>query len=151
VCDCVTSVDLTPAIAGSSVSAADPEELTLYNVRDGKVKTNVLKKVQLQELCTTLIGHIDRLELELKKNKAPQVYWDTGDRQVIPWDAIHRLAPEQNGTHKTSNVEDDCTKRVVNTVVNAVSATSVKEDGHNTSSKGKSAKLAKLVKLAKSR
>jgi hypothetical protein len=57
-------------MAGSSVSA-DPEELTLDNVRDGKVKINVLKKVQLQELCNTFIGHIDRLELELEKNKAP--------------------------------------------------------------------------------
>jgi hypothetical protein len=68
-CDCVRSVYLTPAMAGSSVSA-DPEELTLDNVRDGKVKINVLKKVQLQELCNTFIGHIDRLELELEKNKA---------------------------------------------------------------------------------
>jgi hypothetical protein len=72
----VRSVDLTPApapapaMAGSSVSA-DPEELTLDNVRDGKVKLNVLKKVQLLELCNTFIGHISRLEFELEKNKAP--------------------------------------------------------------------------------
>jgi hypothetical protein len=164
--------------------------LTLDNVRDGKVKTKLLKKDQLQELCATLIGHIDSLELELEKNKAPhnvstpyetfklraelkelkkavfadatgtnacgdvpvgltQEYWDTGDRQVIPWGAIHRLAAEQNGTPKTSTVEDNA-KHVVNAVVNAVNATSVEEGNHNTSSNGKSAKLAKLVKLAKS-
>jgi hypothetical protein len=169
-------------MAGSSVSA-DPEELTLDNVRDGKVKLNVLKKVQLQELCNTFIGHIGSLELELEKNKAPrnvstsdetfklraelkelkeavfidatgtnacgyvpvgltQVYWDTGDRQVISWDTIHKLAAEQDST----NVEDNGTKRVVNAVVNA---TSVEEDNHNTSSEAKSAKLAKLAKLAR--
>jgi hypothetical protein len=68
--DCVRRVNLTPAMASSSVSA-DPEDLTLDNDRDGKVKLNVLKKVQLQELCHTFNGHIGRLELELKKNKAP--------------------------------------------------------------------------------
>jgi hypothetical protein len=57
-------------MAGSLVSAV-PDKLTLDNVRDGKVKTNNLKKDQLQELCNTLISHIDRLELELEKNKAP--------------------------------------------------------------------------------
>jgi hypothetical protein len=57
-------------MAGSSVSA-DSEELTLDNVRDGKVKLNTLKKVQLLELCNTIIGHIGRLELELEKNKDP--------------------------------------------------------------------------------
>jgi hypothetical protein len=72
-----------------------------------------------------------------------QVYWDTGNRTVIGWDAIHKLAAEQ-----TPNVEDDGAKRGVVTAV--VNATSVKEDNHNTSSKAKSAKLAKLVKLAKS-
>jgi hypothetical protein len=52
-------------MASSSVSA-DSEELTLHNVRDGKVKLNALKKVQLLELCNTFIGHIGRLELELE-------------------------------------------------------------------------------------
>jgi hypothetical protein len=65
--DCIRSVDLTPGMAGSSVSA-DQEDLTLDNVRDGKVKLNVLKKVQLQELCNTFIAHIGCLELELEKN-----------------------------------------------------------------------------------
>jgi hypothetical protein len=73
------------------------------------------------------------------------VYWDTGDRSVIGWDAIHKFAVEQNGTPETSSPEDDGAKLVVNTVINATS-----EDNHNTSSKAKSAKLAKLVKLAKS-
>jgi hypothetical protein len=72
-----------------------------------------------------------------------QVYWDTGDRQVISWDTIHKLAAEQDGT----NVEDDGTTRVFNVVVNA---TSVEEDNHNTSREAKSSKLAKLVRLAKS-
>jgi hypothetical protein len=71
VCNCVGSVDLTSAMAGSSVSAANPEEVTLDNVRNGKVKTNLLKKFQLQELCATLFGYINRLELDLEKNRAP--------------------------------------------------------------------------------
>jgi hypothetical protein len=153
----VSSVDLTPAMAVSSVSA-DSEELTLDNVRDGKVKLNALKKVQLLELCNTFIVHIGRLELELEKNKAPhnvstsnetfelraelkelkevvfidatgtnacgdvpvgltQEYWDTGNRRVISWDTIHKLAAEQGGT----NMEDNGTGRVVNAVVNATS------------------------------
>jgi hypothetical protein len=69
-----------------------------------------------------------------------QGYWDTGDRSDIGWDAIHKLAAEQNGTPVASN-------GVVNAVANAdaTPATSVKED--NTSM---SVKLAKRVKLAKS-
>jgi hypothetical protein len=171
-------------MGGSSVSSADLDDPTLANVRDGKVKTKTLRKDQLQELCATLLGHIDDLELNLEKAKAPhsvstpdktfklraelkelkdvvfvvesgtntcgdkpvrltQEYWDTGNRQVIPWDAVHRLAAEQNGT--PSNGEDN-----VKRVVNAVIATSVEEGDHNTSSEAKSAKLAKLVKLAKS-
>jgi hypothetical protein len=193
VCTCIGSVargNITPAMAGSSVSATDPEELTLDNVKDWKFKTKLLKKDQLQNLYATLIGHIDKLKLELEKNKCPynvstpdktfklraelkelkeavfvnaigtnacgdvpvgltQEYWDTGDRQVIPWDPIHRLAAEQNGTPETSNAED-AAKHVVNAVVNAVNATSFEEGNHNTPSKAKSAKLAKLVKLAKS-
>jgi hypothetical protein len=183
--DCVRSVNLTPMMAGSSDSA-DQEDLTLDNLRDGKVKLNVLKKVQLQELCNTFIVQIGRLELKLEKYKAPhnvstiddktfkfraelkelkeaffvnktgtnacndvlvgltQVYWNTGDRSVIGWDAIHKLATEQNSTPETSNVEDDGTKRVVNAGVNAAS-----EDNHKTSSKAKSTKLAKLVKQTK--
>jgi hypothetical protein len=58
-------------MAGSSVGTANPEDLTLVNVRDGTVKLNVLKKAQLQELCNTFIAHIGRLKLELEKNKAP--------------------------------------------------------------------------------
>jgi hypothetical protein len=69
-----------------------------------------------------------------------QEYWDTGNRMVIPWDAIHRLAAEQNGTPETSIMEYDAKDTKV------VNATSVKEDDHNSK-----AKLAKLVKLAKSR
>jgi hypothetical protein len=71
--DCIRSVDPTAAMAGNSVSAADPEDLTLDNVRDGTVKLSVLKKAQLQELCNTFIAHIVRLELELEKNKSPHV------------------------------------------------------------------------------
>jgi hypothetical protein len=70
-----------------------------------------------------------------------QEYWDTGNRSVIGWDAIHKFAPEQNGTPGASN----------NVVVNAMAntnATSVEED--DTSSKAKSVKRAKRVKLAKS-
>jgi hypothetical protein len=140
-------------MAGSSVSA-DSEELTLDNIRDGKFKLNVLKKVQLLELCNIFIGHIGRLELELEKNMAPhnvstsnetfklraelkelkeavfidatgtnacgdvpvgltQEFRDTGNRRVISWDTIHKLAAEQGGT----NVEYNGTKRVVNAVV----------------------------------
>jgi hypothetical protein len=65
----------------------------------------------------------------------------TGNRSVIGWDPIHKLAPEQNGTPGASNN----VAGVVNAVVNM---TSVEED--NTSSKAKLAKLAKRVKLAKS-
>jgi hypothetical protein len=169
-------------MTGGSVSA-DPSlnKLTLDNVRDGKVKYKNLKKDQLQELCATLLGHIEDLELGLEKAKAPhnvstpdktfelraelkelkeavfvdesgtnamgdkpvgltQAYWDTGNRRVIPWDAINRLA------EAASNGEDDFKR-----VVKAVNATSVKEgDPNATSSKAKLAKLAKLVKLAKS-
>jgi hypothetical protein len=78
-----------------------------------------------------------------------QAYWDTGDRRVIPWDVINRLA-EEDPPCKTSSGEDN-----VKGVVNTANATSVKEGDVNvkvnaTSSEAKSAKLAKLVKLAKS-
>jgi hypothetical protein len=66
-----------------------------------------------------------------------QEYWDTGDRSDIRWDAIHKLAGEQNGTPVASN-------GVVNVVAHA-DATSVEEDDTS-----KSIKLAKRVKLAKS-
>jgi hypothetical protein len=73
-----------------------------------------------------------------------QAYWATGNRRVIPWDDINRLA-EDNPLCKTSNREDD-----VKGVVNAVNETSVeKGDVISTPSKAKLAKLAKLVKLAK--
>jgi hypothetical protein len=72
-----------------------------------------------------------------------QAYWDTGNRRVIPWDVINRLA-EDDTPCATSNGEDD-----VKGVVIVVNATSVKEgDVNTTSSKAKSARLAKLVKLA---
>jgi hypothetical protein len=182
VCDYTGSVDrgnAHAAMAGSSVSTNQPEELTLANVRDmGPAKLQKLQKAELLEVVNSFMAHIGCLESDLEKNKSPiddktsklrtelkevkeaiflvnnatganaygdvpvgltQVYWDTGDRSVIGWDAIHELAAEQNGTPETFNVG------VVNAVVNA---TSVEED--NTSSKAKSAKLAKRVKLAKS-
>jgi hypothetical protein len=112
------------------------------------------------KLVNSFIAYIDRLESDLEKNKAPsngeirtelrelkkdnahgdvpvgltQEYWDTGDRSDIGWDAIHKLAGEQNGTPVASN-------GVVNVVANA-DATSVEEDD--------TSKLAKQVKLAKS-
>jgi hypothetical protein len=67
-----------------------------------------------------------------------QGYWDTGNRSDIGWDAIHKLAAEQNGTPVASN-------SVVNAV--AITTTSVEEDN---TSEAKSVKLAKRVKLAKS-
>jgi hypothetical protein len=71
-----------------------------------------------------------------------QAYWDTGNRRVIPWDVINRLAEDD----PPSNGEDN-----IKGVVNAVNATSVEEGNVNTtSSEAKSARLAKLVKLAKS-
>jgi hypothetical protein len=163
-------------MAGGLVSANPAfDELTLDNVRDGRVKYKNLKKDQLQDLYATLLGHIEDLELGLEKAKAPhnvstpdktfelraelkelkeavfvdksgtnamgdkpvgltQAYWDTGNRMVIPWDVINRLAEE------APSGEDD-----VKRVVNAVNATSVK-DPNATSSKAKLAKLAKLVK-----
>jgi hypothetical protein len=42
-----------------------------------------------------------------------QEFWDTGNRRVISWDTIHKLAAEQGGT----SVEYNGTKRVVNAVV----------------------------------
>jgi hypothetical protein len=189
--NCVGSVprgNVNTTMAGGSVSA-DPDELTLDNVRDGKVKYKNLKKDQLLELCATVLGHIKDLELGLEKAKAPhngstpeetfelraelkelkeavfvnksgtnamgdkpvgltQAYWDTGNRRVIPWDAINRLAEEQGGPPSKTPIGEDDVKQVVN----AVNATSVKEGDHNaTYSKAKSAKLAKLVKLAKSK
>jgi hypothetical protein len=58
-----------------------------------------------------------------------QMYWDTGNRTVIGWDAIHKLAAEQTA-EQTPN--DGAKRGVVNAVVNA---TSVEED--NTSSEVK--------------
>jgi hypothetical protein len=166
------------AMAGTSVSSVTKqEELTLDSVREmSTAKRSSLKKEQLVKLVNSFIAHIDRLESDLEKNKAPinnnselrtelrelkkaifivdatgansygdmpvgltQEYWDTGNRSVIGWDTIHKLAAEQNGTPEASN------DVVANVVFNA---TSVQED--NTSSKAKSAKLAKQVKLAKS-
>jgi hypothetical protein len=69
-CDCAQGNVHTPAMAGGSVSA-DPDELTLDNVRDGKVKYKNLKKDQLQELCATLLGRIEDLELGLEQAKVP--------------------------------------------------------------------------------
>jgi hypothetical protein len=54
-----------------------------------------------------------------------QVYWDTGNRMVIGWDAIHRLAAEQTAEQTPNN---GAKGGVVNAVVNASSganATSV--------------------------
>jgi hypothetical protein len=76
------------------------------------------------------------------------VYWATGDRRVIPWDVINRLA--EDDPCETSSGEDDV-KGVVSKTPSAVNATSVKEDDVSaTSSRAKLAKLAKLVKMAKS-
>jgi hypothetical protein len=163
-------------VSTSVSSVTDQEELTLDNVREmSTAKSSSLKKEQLVKLVNSFIAHIDRLESDLEKNKAPidddselrtelrelkkavfivdatganfygdvpvgltQEYWDTGNRSAIGWDAIHKLAAQQNVTPEASN-------DVANAVVNA---TSVEED--NTSSEAKSAKLAKQVKLAKS-
>jgi hypothetical protein len=184
VCDHTGIVNLEiahAAMASTSVSSVtDQEEYTLDSVREmSTAKRSSLKKEQLVKLVNSFIAHIDRLELDLEKNKAPinvnddselstelrrlkeavfldatganahgdvpvgltQEYWDTGNRLVIGWDAIHKLATEQNGTPEASN------DVMVNAVANA-NATSVEED--NTSSKAKSVKLAKRVKLAKS-
>jgi DNA-binding Xre family transcriptional regulator len=66
----------TPAtMAGGltrSVSASPAlDKLTLDKVRDGHVKYKNLKKDQLKELCATLLGHIEDLELGIEKAKAP--------------------------------------------------------------------------------
>jgi Mg-chelatase subunit ChlI len=60
-----------------------------------------------------------------------QVYWDTGNRRVISWDTIHKLAAEQGGT----NVEDNGTKRVVNAVVNTTSVKEGRDQGEDKSDK----------------
>jgi hypothetical protein len=64
-----------------------------------------------------------------------QAYWDTGNRRVIPWDVINRLA-EDDPPSETYNGEDN-----VKRVVNAVNAASVEEGNPNaTLSEAKSAK-----------
>jgi hypothetical protein len=53
-----------------------------------------------------------------------QEYWDTGERSDIRWDAIHKLAEEQNGSSVATN---DVVSVVANADATSV-ATSVKED-----------------------
>jgi hypothetical protein len=65
-----------------------------------------------------------------------QAYWATGNRRVIPWDVINRLA-EDDPPCKTSNGEDN-----IKGVVNGVHATSVKEGKVNVTPS--EANLAKL-------
>jgi hypothetical protein len=107
------------AMAGTSVSSVTKEEYTLDSVRE----------------MSTANAH-GEVPVGLT-----QEYWDTGDRLIIGWDAIHKLAAEQNGTPGASN------NVVVKVVANA-NATFVEED--DTSSKAKTVKLAKRVKMAKS-
>jgi hypothetical protein len=112
-------------------------------------KRGNLKKDQLVKLAINFIAHIDRLQSDLDKYKIAfrelrelkkavfvdgtganahgdvpvgltQEYWDTGDRLDIRWDAIHKLAAEQDGSPVATN-------DVVSIVANAV-ATSVEED-----------------------
>jgi hypothetical protein len=121
--------------------------LTLDKVRVmSTAKRGNLKKDQLVKLAINFIAHIDRLESDLDKYKMvfrelrelkkavfvdatganahgdvpaglTQKYWDTGDRSDIRWDAIHKLAAEQNGSPVATN-------NIVNVVAN-VDATSV--------------------------
>jgi hypothetical protein len=72
-----------------------------------------------------------------------QAYWATGDRRVIPWDVINRLA--EDNPCETSSGEGDI-KGVVSKSPSAVNVT--KED--NVSATSSKAKLSKLVQMAKS-
>jgi hypothetical protein len=157
VCNYAGSVDrgnANAAMAGSSVSSVStnpPEELTIDNVREmSAAKLNLLKKAQflraeLKELKEAIFV-VDDATGANAYGDVPvgltQVNWDTENRTVIGWDAIHKLAAEQTA-EQTPN--DGAKRGAVNTVVNG---TSVEED--NTSSEAKLAKLAKRVKLAKS-
>jgi hypothetical protein len=109
-------------------------------------KRGDLKKDQMVKLVINFIAHIDHLESDLDKYKMAfrelrelkkavfvdatganahgdvpvgltQEYWDTGDRSDIRWDAIHKLAAEQNGSPVATN-------EVVSVMANA-DATSV--------------------------
>jgi hypothetical protein len=116
-------------------------------------KRGNLKKDQLVKLAINFIAHIDRLESDLDKYKLvfrelrelkkavfvdvtganahgdvpvglTQEYWDTGDRSDIRWDAIHKLAAEQNCPPVATN---DVVSVVANEDATSV-ATPVEED-----------------------
>jgi hypothetical protein len=104
-------------------------------------------RAELKELKDALF--VDENDINAMGDKPAgltQAYWATGDRRVIRWDIINRLA--EDNPYETSSGEDDI-KGVVSKTPSAVNVT--KEDNVSaTSSKAKSAKLAKLVKMAKS-
>jgi hypothetical protein len=136
--------------------------LTVVGIRElGQVKLEKLQKARLVEAVIACMAHIDLLESdkapagdsklrsELRElNKAvfvsvsganAHVPADTQeylDRLDIGWDAIHKLAAEQNGTPVAPNVTS---------VTSIGDADATPEDDTT-----KSAKLAKRVKLAKS-
>jgi hypothetical protein len=143
--------------------------LTLDEVRVmSTAKRGNLKKDQLVKLAINFIPHIDRLESDLDKYKMTfrelrelkkavfvdttganahgnvpvsltQEYWDTGDRSDIRWDAIHKLAAEQNGSPVATN---DVVSVVANADATSI-ATSIEED--NTIFRTQAAKAKSLA------
>jgi hypothetical protein len=153
-CNRARIVDRENAMTGNSVRLVTDEDNvpTLDEVRVmSTAKRSNLKKDQLVKLAINFIAHIDRLESDLDKYKMAfrelkelkkavfvnatsasgdvpvgltQEYWDTGDRSDIRWNAIHKLAAEQNGSPVATN-------HVVSVVANADATsvtTSVEED-----------------------